>query len=243
MRHLARIGTLGLGLAAVAMACRSDPEEFRELRDGQRQLMNRLGDLEKKIDQVASRPAAAPQGPSQADANRVYSIPVGDSPSKGPSNAPVLLAEFSDFQCPFCSKVPGLVDEVLKAYPKEVKFVYKQYPLTQIHPNAMNAARAALAAHKQGKFWEMHDKLFANQSALQPDKLKEYAGQIGLNIPRFEKDMASSEVQKQIDEESRVADQSGVTGTPTLFVNGRRVQNRSLESLKSMIEDSLKNKT
>jgi len=124
-----------------------------------------------------------------------------------------------------------------------VKFVYKQYPLTQLHANAMNAARAALAAHKQGKFWEMHDKLFANQDALQPDQLKEYAAQIGLNVARFEKDMASSEVQKQIDEESRLADQSGVTGTPTLFVNGKRVQNRSLESLKGMIEESLKNKT
>jgi len=135
------------------------------------------------------------------------------------------------------------VDQVLKAYPKEVKFVYKQYPLTQLHANAMNAARAALAAHKQGKFWEMHDKLFANQDALQPDQLKEYAAQIGLNVARFEKDMASSEVQKQIDEESRLADQSGVTGTPTLFVNGKRVQNRSLESLKGMIEESLKNKT
>jgi len=85
--------------------------------------------------------------------------------------------------------------------------------------------------------------LFANQDALQPDQLKEYAAQIGLNVARFEKDMASSEVQKQIDEESRLADQSGVTGTPTLFVNGKRVQNRSLESLKGMIEESLKNKT
>ena len=124
-----------------------------------------------------------------------------------------------------------------------MKFVYKQYPLTQLHANAMNAARAALAAHKQGKFWEMHDKLFANQEALQPDKLKEYAAQVGLNVARFEKDMASPEVQKQIEEESRVADQSGVTGTPTLFINGKRVQNRSLESLKGMIEESLKNKT
>ena len=242
MRHVARIGILGLGLAAVALACRSDPEEIREVRDGERQLMNKLGDLEKKIDQVASRPAPA-QGPSQADANRVYNIAIGDSPSKGPANAPVLLAEFSDFQCPFCSKVPALVDQVLQAYPKEVKFVYKQYPLTQLHANAMNAARAALAAHKQGKFWEMHDKLFANQEALQPDKLKEYAAQVGLNVARFEKDMASPEVQKQIEEESRVADQSGVTGTPTLFINGKRVQNRSLESLKGMIEESLKNKT
>jgi protein-disulfide isomerase len=89
----------------------------------------------------------------------------------------------------------------------------------------------------------MHDKLFDNQTALQPDNLKEYARQIGLDVARFEKDMASPEVQKQIDEESKLADQSQVTGTPTMFVNGKRVQNRSFEGIKGMIEDSLKKKS
>jgi len=133
-----------------------------------------------------------------------------------------------------------LVDEVLKAYPKDLKFVYKQFPLTSIHQNALNASRASLAAHKQGKFWEMHDKLFANQQALQMDKLKEYAQQIGLDMAKFEADMASPDIQKQIDEETKVAQAAQVTGTPTLFVNGKRVSDRSVEGLKALVDEALK---
>ncbi len=132
------------------------------------------------------------------------------------------------------------MDEVLKAYPKDLKFVYKQFPLTSIHQNALNASRASLAAHKQGKFWEMHDKLFANQQALQMDKLKEYAQQIGLDMAKFEADMASPDIQKQIDEETKVAQAAQVTGTPTLFVNGKRVSDRSVEGLKALVDEALK---
>ena len=133
------------------------------------------------------------------------------------------------------------MDQVLKQYPKELKFVYKQYPLP-MHQNAMNASRAALAAGKQGKFWEMHDKIFANQRALSSDNLKQYAQEIGLNVAKFEKDMASPEVQKQIDEDTKLAQQSQVTGTPTLFLNGKRVMNRSFEGLKQTIDEALKQK-
>jgi protein-disulfide isomerase len=134
------------------------------------------------------------------------------------------------------------VDQVLKAYPKDVKFVYKEFPLTSIHRNALNAARAAVAAQKQGKFWEMHDKIFANQRALSPDNLKQYAQEIGLDVPRFEKDMASPEVQKQIDDDMKVAREVQVRGTPTLFLNGKRVMNRSFEGLKEMIDQALRQK-
>jgi len=136
-----------------------------------------------------------------------------------------------------------LVDEVLKAYPKEVKFIYKQFPLTSLHQNAMGAARAALAAHKQGKFWAMHDKLFQNQKALQPDKLTEYAKDIGLDVAQFEKDMTSPEVLKQIDEESKLAADSQVNGTPTLFINGKRVTNRTVDGLKQQVDEALKQKS
>jgi protein-disulfide isomerase len=131
------------------------------------------------------------------------------------------------------------VDQVLKAYPKDVKFVYKEFPLTSIHRNALNAARAAVAAQKQGKFWEMHDKIFANQRALSPDNLKQYAQEIGLDVPRFEKDMASPEVQKQVDDDTKLAQEAQVRGTPTLFLNGKRVMNRSFEGLKEMIDQTL----
>ena len=135
------------------------------------------------------------------------------------------------------------MDQVLKDYPKEVKFVYKEFPLTSIHQNALNASKAALAAKKQGKFWEMHDKLFANQRALAPDNLKQYAQEIGLNVDQFDKDMASPEVQKQIDEETKLANEAQVTGTPTLFLNGKRVMNRSVDGLKQMIDEALKAKS
>ena len=135
------------------------------------------------------------------------------------------------------------MDQVLKAYPNEVKFVYKELPLTSIHQNALNAAKAVVAAQKQGKFWEMHDKLFANQRALLPDNLKQYAQEIGLDVAKFEKDMTSPEVQKQIDADMKLAQDAEVRGTPTMFLNGKRVMNRSFEGLKQMIDEALKQKS
>ena len=133
------------------------------------------------------------------------------------------------------------MDQILTQYPKAVKFVYKEFPLP-MHQNAMNAARAAVAAKRQGKFWEMHDKLFANQRELQLEKLKEYAQQIGLDMVKFEQDLVAPEVQKEIEEDKQLAAQAQVTGTPTLFVNGKRVTNRSVDGLKSIIDEALKAK-
>ncbi len=133
------------------------------------------------------------------------------------------------------------MDQVLQAYPKEVKFVFKQYPLP-MHSNALPAARAALAAHKQGKFWEMHDKLFANARALGPDNLKQYAQEVGLDAAKFEQDMAAPDIQQQVNDEMQLGRQSQVTGTPTLFVNGKRLQNRSFEGIKQMVDEALQQK-
>jgi protein-disulfide isomerase len=134
-----------------------------------------------------------------------------------------------------------VVDQVLQAYPKEVKFVYKEFPLP-MHANAMLAARAALAAGKQGKFWEMHDKLFANQRSLSPEKIKELAQEIGLDMPKFEQDSASPEIQQQINQEVQEGAKAMVRGTPSLYVNGKKVANRSVEGLKQMIDEALKEK-
>ena len=227
----------------VALAgCGPKPEEMQEIRDGQRKIMAKLEELEKKVEQVAARPLAGPARP-QIDPDKVYNLPTGDSPVKGPANAPVTIVEFADFQCPFCSKVPPLIDDLLKAYPKDVKFVYKQLPLTSIHQNALNASRAALAAGKQGKFWPMYETLFANQRALDLESLKKYAQQIGLDVAQFEKDMAAPDVQKQIEEETKLAQATQVTGTPTLFINGKRVMNRSIDGMKQMIDAALKAKS
>lgn len=231
----------GISLIALLAACGANSEDMKKLEDSQRQILAKLTDLEKKVEQISARPAA-PQAP-QVDPNKVYNIPAGDSPFKGPAKAPVILTEFSDFQCPFCAQLPSLVDQVLKAYPNEVKLVYKEFPLTSIHQNALNAAKAAVAAQKQGKFWEMHDKLFANQRTLSPDNLKQYAQQVGLDTAKFEKDLTSPEVQKQIDDDMKLAQEAEVRGTPTLFLNGKRVMNRNFEGLKEMIDEALKQKS
>ncbi|MFN8628376.1 MAG: thioredoxin domain-containing protein [Candidatus Binatia bacterium] len=224
-------------MLALLAGCGSNSEDMKKLQDSQRHILAKLADLEKKVDQISTKPA---QQPPQIDPNKVYDLPVDNSPVKGAASAPVTMTLFSDFQCPFCAQVPALTDQVLKAYPKQVKLVYKEFPLTTIHQHALPASRAALAAGKQGKFWEMHDKLFANQRALQPDNLKQYAKDIGLDVGKFEQDMASADIQKEIDDDVKLAQQSQVGGTPTLFINGKRVTNRTFEGVKQMVEEALK---
>jgi len=134
-----------------------------------------------------------------------------------------------------------LVDQVLQQYPNDVNFVYKNFPLpATMHPNAMNAAKAAVAAGKQGKFWEMHDVMFQNARDLGADKLKEYAGKAGLDVARWEKDFNSSDVDQQVQKEMAEGRAADVNGTPTFFVNGKRVTNRSVEGFKDMIEAAKK---
>ena len=132
---------------------------------------------------------------------------------------------------------------MLQAYPNDVNFVYKQFPLpATMHPNALPSSKAAVAAGKQGKFWEMHDIIFKNNRELSYDKLKEYAGQVGLDVARWEKDYNSPDVQQAIDKELADGRAADVQGTPTFFVNGKRVADRSLEGFKQMIDDALKAK-
>ena len=130
---------------------------------------------------------------------------------------------------------------MLKAYPKDVNFVFKQFPLpATMHPQALPAAKASVAAGKQGKFWEMHDVIFENYRELSAEKLKEYAGRIGLDVARWEKDFNSPEVQQVVDKDMAAGRAVDVTGTPTFFVNGKRVMNRSFEGFKDMVEAALK---
>lgn len=227
-----------LGLAVALAAC-GNSEDLKQLRESQQKLEAKIGELEKKL---AQAPAAAAVARPQVDPNKVYDLPVGKSPVKGPADASVTLVEFSDFQCPFCGRATPLIDQVIQTYPKELKFVYKEFPLP-MHANAMPASRAAIAAQRQGKYWEMNSKLFANQRALQPDNLKQYAQDLGLDVAKFEQDMNSPDVQGQITEDMQLARQSAVRGTPTLFVNGKQVQNNSFEGLKQMIDEALQKKS
>ncbi|MDE0885136.1 MAG: thioredoxin domain-containing protein [Myxococcota bacterium] len=168
---------------------------------------------------AAAAPAPAPprRGPDPAKA---YSVNTKGSPSKGGGeNAPVTLIEFSDFQCPFCSRVTGTLDQVEKAYGDKVRIVFKHLPL-RMHSKAPMAHAAAEAANRQGKFWPMHDLIFSNQRDLSEETYVVYAGQIGMNVDQFKKDMASASVKARVDADSREAEKLGVTGTPGFFVNG-----------------------
>ena len=228
-----------ISVAMGSVSCGRHPQESKELEDQYRQILSRLADLEQKIDRMASRPASAarPLGPDPA---RTYSLPIEGSPAKGPSDAPITIVEFADYQCPFCSQAATLVQQVLEAYPQGVRVVYKQFPLVSIHQQAMPASKAALAAGKQGKFWEMHALLYQNAKQLSPEKYKELAQQLGLDMAKFETDMNSPEVAAQIDLEMKEGRAADVTGTPTIFVNGKRLMNRSLDGFKLVIDPALK---
>ena len=186
----------------------------------------------------APQPAApqAAQPPSE-DMNKVYDIPVEHSYVNGPKNAPITIVEFTDFQCPFCARFHGTTKEVLKAYPKEVKYILKNFPLS-FHPNAKPAAKAALAAGEQGKYYEMADMLLENNTALSEDNFKEYAKKIGLNVDRFMKDLKEKDAQWEsiFQKDMALGGQVAVQGTPTFFLNGKKTNARDISGWKAQID-------
>jgi protein-disulfide isomerase len=237
------VGTAVLALALAAPGC-AQKSDVEAIQATQKEILAKLEKMEKDQAQLLAKvnaPSPAAARP-QIDPNKVYEIPVADSAVRGPKDAPVTIVMFSDFQCPFCSQAIGLVDEVLKSYPKDVKFVMKQFPLRQIHPNAEPAAEAAVAAGKQGKFWEMHDELYKNQRNLTPETIKGIAEKIGLDMKKFEADRSSPEVKKQIDTELALGQSVDVRGTPSIYVNGKVLQNRSVDGFKAQIDEALKKK-
>lgn len=153
------------------------------------------------------------------DSSVIYKVDIGNSPFKGASQPKVTIVEFSDFECPFCKKVLPTLDEILKENP-DVRLVFKQNPLTSIHENAGLAAQASLAAHAQGKFWEMHDKLFENPKALDVTSLNKYAKEIGLNTKRFQQDLTNESYRKAVEGDLAQAMSLRVTGTPAFYING-----------------------
>ena len=133
------------------------------------------------------------------------------------------------------------MEQVLEAYPNDVKFVYKNYPLP-FHNQAMPAAKAAVAAGKQDKFWEMHDKIFADYRNLNQANFEKWAGEIGIDVEKFKADMKAPETQALINTEMKQAQAGAVRGTPTFFINGKKPQGRTLELYKQIIDGILKDK-
>lgn len=160
-------------------------------------------------------------------------------PSKGPDNAKVTIVTFSDFECPFCSRVNPALEQVMEAYEGQVRIVFRDFPLA-FHANAPKAAEAAHCAHEQGKFWDMHDKLFANQKALQPGQLKGYAGELGLDQAKFDQCLDSGKMAEVVKKNMEEGAEAGVQGTPAFFVNGTMLSGAlPFEEFKKVIDQEL----
>lgn len=184
-------------------------------------------------------PARADLRGGRPDPGRRYSVKTEGSPARGPESAKVSVVEFSDFQCPFCGRVNPTLNQITSEYGEDVRIVFKHLPLS-IHPKAPEAHRAAEAAHRQGRFWEMHDRIFADQRGMSSEKYREYAREIGLDMERFEKDMADPALAKKVQADADEAARLGVTGTPGFFINGRFLSGaQPFAAFESLIDEEL----
>ncbi len=161
------------------------------------------------------------------------------APSRGPADAPVTIVEFSDFQCGFCARATATVQRLVTQYDGKLRWVFKHYPL-DFHRDAPLAHRAALAAHEQGKFWEMHDAIFANQKAMKREDLLKHAAALGLDMARFTADLDSDRFQPMLDRDMAEGTKVGVDGTPTFFINGMPlVGARPFEDFAAVVDKAL----
>jgi len=188
--------------------------------------------------------AAAPAAGGPPEDKTVYKVDAGNAPAMGPKSAPVQIVEFSDFQCPFCSRVVPTIKQIEDKYQGKVKVAFRNYPLP-FHNNAQGAAEAAMAANAQGKFWQMHDKMFANQQALDRPSLEKYAQEIGLDVGKFKSDLDSGKYKEEVNKDVQYANAvgGGNFGTPTFFINGRKISGAMpFDSFAQVIDEELKKK-
>lgn len=169
----------------------------------------------------------------------VQQLPVNNSAIKGAKNAPVTITVFDDFQCPYCARLVPTLDQVLAAYPTQVRLVYKHFPLS-MHKFAKQAAVASIAARNQGKFWPMHDQLFANYNKLNDAKIRELAESVGLDMARFDKDLANPALQQEVAADMQLGGKAGVRGTPAAYINGVSLKDRSIKGFKKVIDAELR---
>jgi protein-disulfide isomerase len=190
--------------------------------------------------QVAAAPAAAPpEAAGPENDQTVYKLEPGKSPSRGPKNAPITVMVFSDFQCPFCKRVEPTITQLEKEYPGKIRVVWKDFPLA-FHQDARPAAIAARAAHEQGKFWDMHNKIFDNQHSLDRASLERYAQELGLNMGKFKAALESNKYATEIDADMKLGQSAGVNGTPATFINGRKIPGAyPFETFKKVVDQEL----
>jgi protein-disulfide isomerase len=173
-------------------------------------------------------------------AEKLAALTKPDAPSFGPDGAKVTIIEFSDFQCPFCSRAANVVQKLKEKYGTQVHFVFRQFPLS-FHRQAHLAAEAALAANAQGKFWEYHDKLFADQTKLERPGLEAAAKDLGLDLNAFKKALDTNSFKDAVDADEKLGEGVAVDGTPTMFLNGKRVGDpTNFDTLSKQIDAALK---
>jgi protein-disulfide isomerase len=170
----------------------------------------------------------------------VQNISVDDDPGQGKANAPLTIVMFSDFQCPACASVHPILKKVVAEHAEQVRFVVRDFPLTNIHENAFSAAIAANAAKRQGKFFEYAEILYKNQNALDEASLKKYAADLGLNVKQFELDLSDAQIAAEVRKDRADGETYGIGSTPTVFVNGVKVRVMSESGFREAIEKALK---
>lgn len=244
--------TVDLSTVPKQTVATADGQRFYVLTEtGEVQLFSSNGDLLGTFDAGPEVTSITPQGNNRLILEKggqkqlmlltlepIVQVSIEGSPVLGPADAPVTIAVFDDFECPYCAKAVPLLKEVANAYPEQVKLVFKHFPLG-MHKNARAAAIASMAADRQGKFWPLHDLLFANYNKLSPQKITELAKQAGLDMPRFESDRKDPRLQQKLAADQREGQQIGVRGTPTIFVNGRRLPQRNRAAFDQLINAEL----
>jgi protein-disulfide isomerase len=194
------------------------------------------------VDGVEPPKVAAPKPSSRPVDRTVYKVDVNNDtdPIKGNKDAAVTLAVFSEFQCPFCSRIKPTFDKVEETYGDKVRIVFKHNPLP-FHKDAFKASEASMCAMEEGKFWEMHDKLFANMKALKVADLEKYAGELGLNPEKFKACLGSNKYKEKIEGDQDLASKVTARGTPNTFVNGRKLTGaKPFAEFKTVIDEEIK---
>ncbi len=191
-------------------------------------------------DLVAELRAKAPGIEVLLDPPRYVVESAADDPVRGPASAPVEIVEFSDFQCPYCGRVNPTLDRLRKAFGDDIKIIFRDFPLTSIHPQAYLAAEAGECAREQGKFWEFHDRLFANQRALSLDDLKGHAEALGLDMTAFGACVEGGQAKARVEADLEAGQALGISATPAVFINGRLVSGaQPYEVFEAIIKDEL----
>jgi len=160
---------------------------------------------------------------------------------QGQDTAPVTLVEYGDYECPYCGQAYPIIKQVQNKLGNKLRFVFRNFPITQIHPHAQHAAEAAEAAAAQNKFWQMHDNIYEHQEALDDKHLEKYASELGLDLTRFKNDMSMHVHAARVREDFLSGVRSGVNGTPTFYINGTRYNDSwDLETLLETLRSTIK---